>query len=200
MQWCQRLEADYGVDPWIWQSPKTPFWLTYLSCPVTTNQCILAYWNTFSWWKSELQSHLLWSLLESEICHLKASVEKGCLGVVLWSQLNPGLCRGHSLFLMCVGPFKTFPGHMQHLKLLSANRKQLHSMDTPQSSLEMQWPLLLLLTGIWSGRWLTETEMTQRQKHHHSPSQHGWQAHRSLQPGAHCTAWQQLSRWKGVSL
>jgi hypothetical protein len=21
MQWCQRLEADYGVDPWIWQSP-----------------------------------------------------------------------------------------------------------------------------------------------------------------------------------
>ena len=20
MQWCQRLEADYGVDPWIWQS------------------------------------------------------------------------------------------------------------------------------------------------------------------------------------
>jgi hypothetical protein len=20
MQWCQRLDADYGVDPWIWQS------------------------------------------------------------------------------------------------------------------------------------------------------------------------------------
>jgi hypothetical protein len=20
MQWCQHLEADYGVDPWIWQS------------------------------------------------------------------------------------------------------------------------------------------------------------------------------------
>ena len=20
MQWCQRLEADYGMDPWIWQS------------------------------------------------------------------------------------------------------------------------------------------------------------------------------------
>jgi hypothetical protein len=19
MQWCQRLDADYGVDPWIWQ-------------------------------------------------------------------------------------------------------------------------------------------------------------------------------------
>ena len=18
MQWCQRLDADYGVDPWIW--------------------------------------------------------------------------------------------------------------------------------------------------------------------------------------
>jgi hypothetical protein len=20
MQWCQRLEADYGMDPWVWQS------------------------------------------------------------------------------------------------------------------------------------------------------------------------------------
>jgi hypothetical protein len=20
MQWCQHLEADYGMDPWIWQS------------------------------------------------------------------------------------------------------------------------------------------------------------------------------------
>jgi hypothetical protein len=20
MQWCQRLEADYGMDPWMWQS------------------------------------------------------------------------------------------------------------------------------------------------------------------------------------
>ena len=20
MQWCQLLEADYGMDPWIWQS------------------------------------------------------------------------------------------------------------------------------------------------------------------------------------
>jgi hypothetical protein len=25
MQWCQRLEADYGVDPWIWQSLDGPF-------------------------------------------------------------------------------------------------------------------------------------------------------------------------------
>jgi hypothetical protein len=24
MQWCQRLEADYGVDPWIWQSLDGP--------------------------------------------------------------------------------------------------------------------------------------------------------------------------------
>jgi hypothetical protein len=24
MQWCQRLEADYGMDPWIWQSPDGP--------------------------------------------------------------------------------------------------------------------------------------------------------------------------------
>jgi hypothetical protein len=24
MQWCQRLEADYGVDPWIWQSLHGP--------------------------------------------------------------------------------------------------------------------------------------------------------------------------------
>ena len=24
MQWCQHLEADYGVDPWIWQSLDGP--------------------------------------------------------------------------------------------------------------------------------------------------------------------------------
>jgi hypothetical protein len=24
MQWCQRLEADYGMDPWIWQSLDGP--------------------------------------------------------------------------------------------------------------------------------------------------------------------------------
>ena len=24
MQWCQRLDADYGVDPWLWQSLHGP--------------------------------------------------------------------------------------------------------------------------------------------------------------------------------
>ena len=24
MQWCQRLEANYGMDPWIWQSLDGP--------------------------------------------------------------------------------------------------------------------------------------------------------------------------------
>ena len=24
MQWCQRLDADYGVDPWIWHSLHGP--------------------------------------------------------------------------------------------------------------------------------------------------------------------------------
>jgi hypothetical protein len=24
MQWCQHLEADYGKDPWIWQSLDGP--------------------------------------------------------------------------------------------------------------------------------------------------------------------------------
>jgi hypothetical protein len=24
MQWCQRLDAGYGVDPWIWQSLHGP--------------------------------------------------------------------------------------------------------------------------------------------------------------------------------
>jgi hypothetical protein len=24
MQWCQRLEADYGMDPWVWQSLDGP--------------------------------------------------------------------------------------------------------------------------------------------------------------------------------
>jgi hypothetical protein len=36
MQWCQRLEADYGIDPWIWQSldgpPFPSFILTILFC------------------------------------------------------------------------------------------------------------------------------------------------------------------------
>jgi hypothetical protein len=27
MQWCQRLEADYGMDPWIWQSLDGPSFL-----------------------------------------------------------------------------------------------------------------------------------------------------------------------------
>jgi hypothetical protein len=32
MQWCQRLEADYGVDPWIWQSlDKTSFVVVVVS-------------------------------------------------------------------------------------------------------------------------------------------------------------------------
>jgi hypothetical protein len=25
MEWCQRLEADYGMDPWVWQSLDGPF-------------------------------------------------------------------------------------------------------------------------------------------------------------------------------
>jgi hypothetical protein len=25
MQWCQGLEADYGMDPWVWQSLDGPF-------------------------------------------------------------------------------------------------------------------------------------------------------------------------------
>jgi hypothetical protein len=24
MQWCHRLEANYGMDPWIWQSLDGP--------------------------------------------------------------------------------------------------------------------------------------------------------------------------------
>jgi hypothetical protein len=27
MQWCQRLDADYGVDPWLWQSLHGPSFL-----------------------------------------------------------------------------------------------------------------------------------------------------------------------------
>ena len=27
MQWCQRLDTDYGVDPWIWQSLDGPSFL-----------------------------------------------------------------------------------------------------------------------------------------------------------------------------
>ena len=30
MQWCQRLDADYGVDPWIWQSLHGP---SFISAP-----------------------------------------------------------------------------------------------------------------------------------------------------------------------
>jgi hypothetical protein len=28
LQWCQRLEADYGMDPWIWQSLDGPFFVS----------------------------------------------------------------------------------------------------------------------------------------------------------------------------
>jgi hypothetical protein len=35
MQWCQHLEADYGVDPWIWQSldgPSKALFFKQLKC------------------------------------------------------------------------------------------------------------------------------------------------------------------------
>jgi hypothetical protein len=33
MQWCQHLEADYGMDPWIWQSLDGPsFFLSSKLC------------------------------------------------------------------------------------------------------------------------------------------------------------------------
>jgi hypothetical protein len=36
MQWCQRLEADYGVNPWIWQSLDGPsFRLIHIMCLAT---------------------------------------------------------------------------------------------------------------------------------------------------------------------
>jgi hypothetical protein len=28
MQWCHRLEANYGMDPWIWQSLDGPSFLS----------------------------------------------------------------------------------------------------------------------------------------------------------------------------
>ena len=34
MQWCQRLDADYGVDPWVWQSLDGP------SFPLSSKLCL----------------------------------------------------------------------------------------------------------------------------------------------------------------
>jgi hypothetical protein len=37
MQWCQRFEADYGMDPWIWQSLDGPsFCLISKQCLCTS--------------------------------------------------------------------------------------------------------------------------------------------------------------------
>jgi hypothetical protein len=52
MQWCQRLEADYGMDPWIWQSlDGRNFILNLQLSPVQSllaSRChtlsILSYW------------------------------------------------------------------------------------------------------------------------------------------------------------
>ena len=64
-------------------------------------------------------------------------------------------------------------------------------IDTVRVQLGKPWVLLRLLTGA---------EMTQRQLHHYSPPQHGWwvTAHKSWEPGAHCTSCRQLTRLENV--
>jgi hypothetical protein len=42
MQWCHRLEANYGMDPWIWQSLDGPSFclsskLCLCICPIQGN-------------------------------------------------------------------------------------------------------------------------------------------------------------------
>jgi hypothetical protein len=48
MQWCQRLEADYGMDPRIWQSLDGPsFHLSSDFVSVTPSMGVL-FWDRFS--------------------------------------------------------------------------------------------------------------------------------------------------------
>jgi hypothetical protein len=54
MQWCQRLEADYGMDPWIWQSLDGPSFC--LSSKLCLTLCWLGSVACISW--IELQSKL----------------------------------------------------------------------------------------------------------------------------------------------
>jgi hypothetical protein len=43
MQWCQLLEADYGVDPWIWQSLDGP---SFVSAPNFVSVTPRTSWNS----------------------------------------------------------------------------------------------------------------------------------------------------------
>jgi hypothetical protein len=48
MQWCHRLEANYGMDPWIWQSLDRP------SFCLSSKLCLC---NCY-----DLEEHKLWTL------------------------------------------------------------------------------------------------------------------------------------------
>lgn len=129
--------------------------------------------------------------------YFKVSVINGWLGVVLWSQLNPGPCGEHSLFLMCVWvPSKPSLGICDtEIYSPQIGNKQSYGYYPVQLGDAMTFIGDIYRNKGWS---VTHRNKWLRQKHHQSPSQYGWQAHYSLQPRTHCTAWHQLSRWKCV--
>jgi hypothetical protein len=60
MQWCQRLEADYEMDPWVWQSLDGPsFHLNSKLC-----LCNSFHWCFFPTSKKGQSDHTLVFILE----------------------------------------------------------------------------------------------------------------------------------------
>jgi hypothetical protein len=69
MQWCQRLEADYGVDPWIWQSLDGP------SFRLSSKLCLCnSFHGCFVPNSKEGPSPYIWVLYDSPIFSLNASL------------------------------------------------------------------------------------------------------------------------------
>ena len=65
MQWCQRLEADYGMNPWIWQS---------LDCPSFRHSSKFGFvveyfgFSIYGNWEFGWYSSLGWNLCSLSVC------------------------------------------------------------------------------------------------------------------------------------
>jgi hypothetical protein len=82
MQWCQRLEADYGMDPWIWQSLVGPSFRAFFYCVMDTSlrgQGV-EYGGLNRYASHTLMCLNVWSIGTIRKCHLVGG------GMSLWGQ------------------------------------------------------------------------------------------------------------------
>ena len=92
-----------------------------------------------------------------------------------------------------------FSGEIQHICLLTPDREHMtdECKDTPRIQLRETISFIGITYRSLGEGLLTGTEMTQRQLHHQAYSSMR-DFSKSWEPGAHCTAWSQLSRLESV--